>query len=357
MELDLLAAAAEHRMVVEGLHDFDDEASNRATTPAYEGMDSNRGSLVEEEMADAEMGELLPAGHFQPIGCPAPAPRVPTPILRPAVATPCAPAPSTLPIAMATVAQGASMFASSPMAMTMAQPMMPPMPQLAPNRPTGTAPCLAMTSAPAHPSYVQGCMPPSGSEPPIEPCQTASVPRPRLVDNTPAGMLGMKMGNVTSMPRCLGKLLACDSMHCDPNFVAVRVGNSSRFEHKFCNHCRASGIPVQASRVRLLNPAYEAAFCVGAGSQGNQHKRFWCYSPTAPERFHIFNDKARCSGPKVVVFESPTTAETEAMMRVPLAANAPVGEDGEAVVRLWISYGTLTLQRSRKAFRPDDQRA
>ena len=220
MELDLLAAAAEHRMVVEGLHDFDDEASNRATTPAYEGMDSNVGSLVEEEMADAEMGELLPAGHFQPIGCPAPAPRVPTPILRPAVATPCAPAPSTLPIAMATVAQGASMFASS-MAMTMAQPMMPPMPQLAPNRPTGTAPCLAMTSAPAH-QLRRGAMPPSRLQAArARACQTASVPRPRLVDNTfPAGMLGMKIGNATSMPRCLGKLLACGS--CTATQISLR---------------------------------------------------------------------------------------------------------------------------------------
>ena len=129
------------------------------------------------------------------------------------------------------------------------------------------------------------------------------------------------------------------------------------------SHCRASGIPVDPTRVRLLNPAYEEAVCASVGSQGNQHKRFWCHSPVVPERFHLFNDKARCTGPKLVVLEAATEAETDALLPVP-APRPPHGgghqmdvDEGHSHVRLWISYGTLTLQKSRKAFRPEEHLA
>ena len=53
--------------------------------------------------------------------------------------------------------------------------------------------------------------------------------------------------------RCLASLFAVDASVCDPTFVREgRAGatehKSARFEHKFCNHCRANGIAVLASR-------------------------------------------------------------------------------------------------------------
>jgi hypothetical protein len=53
--------------------------------------------------------------------------------------------------------------------------------------------------------------------------------------------------------RCLASLFAVDASVCDPTFVREGRGGATehttaRFEHKFCNHCRANGIAVLASR-------------------------------------------------------------------------------------------------------------
>ena len=162
--------------------------------------------------------------------------------------------------------------------------------------------------------------------------------------------------------RCLGQMLTADPLHCDPQFVAVRIGNTWRFHDKFCHHCRATGIPVDRSRVWLLNPAYEDTVCASVGykkklyartPRNQQPERFWCHSPAVPKRFHLFNDKKHCNGPKLVVLEAAIEGETDALLPVP----APKPQKGDMMdvddglgccVRLWISYGTLTLQKSRK---------
>lgn len=371
MDLELLAAAASSRavaeLVVRNQEYEDEESSNRATTPAVDGLDSNRGSLVEEEMEDAEL-ELLPAGHFHPIGCPAPAPRASTPLLRPAAATPHN---SSLPIAMARLAPDYSCLARPPVPVVMAShpstELQPPQPS-PPSQPS----LLSQPAQPSQPSELFAPVqpinlaiavgaPPSPF-PPLGYAPSFPAPRPVLAAAPPApaplpllhGKSGCRGGGTASGTlRCLGQMLSADHSHCDPQFVPVRIGNSSRFEHKFCHHCRARGIPVDPSRVRLLNPAYEDAVCASVGAQGNQHKRFWCHSPAVPVRFHLFNDKARCTGPKLVVLEAAVEGETDALLPVPTpkptgGGMMDVDEGLGKCVRLWISYGTLTLQKSRK---------
>ena len=384
--LELLAAAAESRAVAEGWASGrqsyeDEEQSNRATTPAVDGLDSNRGSLVEEEMEEAEL-ELLPAGHFHPIGCPAPAPRASTPLFRPAAAH------GGMPVAMARPAPDFSFFAPPPVPIVMAghrsvdsqpphhpQPPQPSQPLqtqqvLKPQTPQPSQPPQAPQMA--HNAYVPFqsmnlAVAVGAAQPPFHTAlgyaPSFAVPRPLLAPAAPApapsplAQAGAGAASTGAMC-CLGQMLTADASHCDPHFVAVRIGNSSRFEHKFCHNCRANGIPVDPSRVWLLNPAYEAAVCTSVGSPGNQHKRFWCHSPAVvPKRFHLFNDKARCTGPKLVVLETALEAPAEALL--PVAAPAPSGGgdmDVDEFVRLWISYGTLTLQKSRKAFRPEEHR-
>ena len=146
---------------------------------------------------------------------------------------------------------------------------------------------------------------------------------------------------------CLGTILSIDPSRCDPAFVP-QVGGTGRFEQKLCINCRADGIACLVERVRILTPGQEAAF--QARSARHSRSAFWTTSTAVSQRFRVFNDKARCTGPKVVVFESqpPEIVNGEALV---LPAADEEGADGRLIVRLWNSYGTLTLKRSRKAFR------
>ena len=136
------------------------------------------------------------------------------------------------------------------------------------------------------------------------------------------------------------------------SYSSRAFGGTLRFEHKFCNSCRANGIQVATSRVRLLNPSHEASLCT-VGFSHAQNRRFWSFSPLAPARFHLFNDKARCTGQKIIVFEKPLPDSFTSPAMLPVR-DPEVACDGSPAVRLWVSYGTLTMQRSRKAFKPSE---
>ena len=198
---------------------------------------------------------------------------------------------------------------------------------------------------------------------PATPPDFLAAPSPQPPPGPAPLSLAVQSSEPTEDPRatgrgassCLGRMLMVDPSICDPYFTAP-VGGTLRFEHKFCNGCRANGIQVATSRVRLLNPSHDSSLC-SVGFSHAQNRRFWSFSPLAPARFHLFNDKARCTGPKIIVFETAPDAkdvDSQAMREVP-----PLDEptpSGEAAIRLWVSYGTLTMQRSRKAFRPEAKR-
>lgn len=314
---------------------FDDEASNRGTTPTpMEPMDED----AEGELCDAFMGgdgvkAFAPIGYFAPIGAASVLPaRVPTPVFKPA--------------ATGMAGNFASFMQPQPQ-MQFAQPMTQFPQQLEPQcMPTLLQPTPAAPQQP-QPFLAAVAPPPPPPQPPLARSCVAVEPSEQPAEDH------KRTGRGPSC--CLGRMLALDPSVCDPHFTAP-VGGTLRFEHKFCNSCRANGIQVATSRVRLLNPSHEASLCT-VGFSHAQNRRFWSFSPLAPARFHLFNDKARCTGPKIVVFESTPEArgvDAQAMREVP-----PLDEptpSGEAAIRLWVSYGTLTMQRSRKAFRPEAKR-
>jgi len=322
--LAVLAKAAEGRESLD-----EEEMSNRATTPAPMESEAENG-----ELCDLSDRPPPPHGHFAPIpiGCPVEPPRIPTPVFKPAPTAgvqqqegargvqPVQPVP-TQAFSPYVFPNGMS-IAQPVMHMPMMQTTPMPMPMIA------TVVPMQLVHAQAQPLL------------PARPVMAHRAISQRLA-----------LANMEES-RCLGRLIRADGSCCDPHFTAP-VGGTLRFEHKFCNRCRAEGVQVLASRVRLLHPDHEASL----GSPGFSHtqqRRFWSYAPIAPARFHLFNDKARCTGAKIVVFEKPLEA-TDACGDCMLE-ELPASEksaSGEAAVRLWVSYGTLTLQRSRKAFKPN----
>ena len=146
--------------------------------------------------------------------------------------------------------------------------------------------------------------------------------------------------------KCIGGYLSIDNSTCDPTFV--QPGGKSRFERQCCSNCRAEGIACLAEYVRVLTQKQEPAFQTDKLRQSRME--YWHQSTGISQRFRLFNDKSRCTGAKVVVFEStpPEMVNGEALLP---PVDQETGPGGTKVVRLWPSYGTLTLARSRKAFR------
>ena len=315
---------------------LDDEASNRATTPTP--LDE----VIESWAATVGADEpRAPMGHFAPIGMAAPIPRAPTPVFKPTAAS--APSPKAPPpLAEASVAQwertpGPFMFCQPGAGLYYAQPMaMAPMARMVPVH----LPQVGMPALPGQVVQPQLAMPMMAFAQPHS--QTLAAAH-HLAFSAP--------DDDDRSPRCLGRLLTSDCSGCDSHFNAP-VGGTLRFEHKFCNCCRAKGIQVLASRVRLIDPEHEVALST-AGFSHAQQRRFWSYSPLAPARFHLFNDKARCTGQKIIVFEKPLPDSFTSPAMLPVR-DPEVACDGSPAVRLWVSYGTLTMQRSRKAFKPSE---
>ena len=176
---------------------------------------------------------------------------------------------------------------------------------------------------------------------------------------------------------------------------------------QFCNHCRANGLLIDASRVFLLPEESEEGFRRRA-SRGPPRKEECAWGGVwvtgdlgVTVGFSVFNDKARCTGLKILVFESalpPGSAEAAGLIvcaqdrvhaefewsSAACSAAACSAAGPEAVqgatpvltpgptpglsqarggaepaaykytsVRLFVSYGTLTLHRSRKKYAPD----
>jgi hypothetical protein len=161
---------------------------------------------------------------------------------------------------------------------------------------------------------------------------------------TPSASAAFFGGSVASAEKvCLGTLLSTDAANCDPAFEPPASG-IARFERRLCNNCRANGIACLADRVRMVTQDQESAF---HAVDVRKTRQFWHQSTAVPQCFRIYNDKARCTGLKLVVFQSspPLTVAGEPLLMPPTVETGP---GGCSIVRLWCSYGTLTLNRSRK---------
>ena len=249
--------------------------------------------------------------------------------------------------------------------------------------PLSCEPCI-----PSAPTPLAQPLPPGGSPPlnhslgpqPLAPHHTASAASPTAGTGSAVSLDASGRHSSASQPalaeqrtlnpspqssgcdsdsalRCLAAMISVDAASCDPAFSRdARNGpradgsaggshKSARFEHKFCNHCRAGGILVRASRVRLLAPRHEASFQATASraSASRERSAFWQQpaaddpylgSPTATMDggtcgFRTFNDKARCTGPKILVFEREISEKIDGDVFLPVDSPSEACPDGE----------------------------
>ena len=122
---------------------------------------------------------------------------------------------------------------------------------------------------------------------------------------------------------CWGALIKGDPSQCTPGFV---VGKS-HFKNKVCSGCRADGIVVSASRLRI---------CLSPDMLQNQlNMGLWSRTKSAG-RYRLINQTAGCKGGAMLLsagVEAPTSTEF-AMLPANLV-------DGQGMVKLLVSKGTL----------------
>ena len=165
------------------------------------------------------------------------------------------------------------------------------------------------------------------------------------------GRTSIRVRESGSREGCIGSFLSIDPSQCDQTFKPP-TGGTGRFAHTLCHNCREHGIPIFADRVRLLTPKLEPGFKTTL-VRPNGH--FWHTSKEVQGNFRLFNDKARCVGQKIVVFELPAPSAVDGEPLIHPPADEAHWPSGAMIVRLWCSYSTLTLNRSRKSFRASMQ--
>jgi len=105
-----------------------------------------------------------------------------------------------------------------------------------------------------------------------------------------------------------------------------------------CGNCRRNGLLIPAAHVRAIKPSLNDAFTNSSeGGLWNSSQPQWV-GPRQPvfPRYRVVNQTSKCTGPRLVVFESPLPPELDVGW-----AAMPAGWCDAEGVRLMISKGTL----------------
>ena len=135
---------------------------------------------------------------------------------------------------------------------------------------------------------------------------------------------------------CWGAVISGNTERCVPGFQPT----GSHLLDKACAYCRSDGFYLPLACVRALHPEQHANFTNGHGAG-----LFSKVQPGLPA-YRVINHTRDCSGPWLVLFESPPPPELDSQSNW---APIPLGWiKDEQFVRLWPCNGTFVAKQPRK---------